>query len=86
VSARGDVRRMLLRRGWTEGEYAVLRKRAATWAGWSHGDSALSGPGRSRPGRQRSQWTVDFGADVPAAVIAAMAEAAAAPDGEMTDG
>lgn len=74
MSQRGDVRRMLLARGWDEGEYAVLHKAGATWAGIARGDSALSGQGRA-PWCQ--QWTVGFNRDVPARVIVAVCEAAA---------
>lgn len=77
MSRRGDVRRMLLARGWAEGEYAVLRKNGATWAGVGTGDSALSGPDRGRPGRTRGTWTVDFPGGVPAQVIVAACEATA---------
>lgn len=72
---RGDVRRMLLARGWAEERYAVLRKGGACWAGLDGGDSCLSGqPRASRRGF--GQWTVDFPAGVPATVVVAACEAA----------
>lgn len=74
MSDRLDVRRMLLRRGWTEdrGELCLLRKNGSVWAASGAGDSSVSGPS-SRGGL----WTVGFDYTVPARVIVATCEAAA---------
>lgn len=75
MALRLDVRRMLLKRGWTEetGEVSLLRKNGSVWAAANHaGDSSVSGP-TSRGG----EWTVSFDAGVPARVIVATCEAAA---------
>ncbi|MEX5711886.1 hypothetical protein AB1484_27225 [Parafrankia sp. FMc6] len=74
MSDRLDVRRMLLARGWDEKSTGMICKGDAVWAPWGSGDSALTSSGR---GPRRQRWTVDFGRDVPARVIVAMAEAAA---------
>lgn len=75
MSLRLDVRRMLLRRGWTEesGEVGLLRKNGSVWAATNYGgDSSVSGPS-SRGGL----WTVGFDNSVPARVIVATCEAGA---------
>jgi hypothetical protein len=74
MSERLDVRRMLLRRGWTEDSDIVclLRKSGCVWAAIGAGDSSVSGPS-SRGGL----WTVGFDNTVPARVIVATCEAAA---------
>jgi hypothetical protein len=70
MSLRLDVRRMLLRRGWTEGADLMLRKNGALWTTVNHcGDSGLDSPNRT--------WSVAFDSGVPARVIAAACEAAA---------
>lgn len=74
MSLRLDVRRMLLKRGWTEesGELCLLRKEGSVWAATGRGDSSVSGPaGRGE------LWTVGFDNSVPARVIVATCEAAA---------
>ncbi len=85
MSERLDVRRMLLRRGWTEGRDLMLRKNGALWAvGSDCGDSGLDAPD--------GKWSVAFDSGVPARVIVAACEAAvptrtrtASPaDGEQT--
>lgn len=74
MSDRLDVRRMLLRRGWTEdaAELCLLRKNGSVWAASGAGDSSVSGP-TSRG----DLWTVGFDNTVPARVIVATCEAAA---------
>lgn len=75
MSQRLDVRRMLLRRGWTEDHEGILRKGHALWAPTNNsGDSGLDGRG-ARGGRG-PRYTVEFSGDVPARVIAATCEAA----------
>lgn len=71
-----DVRRSLLRRGWTEDRNFLLRKGAATlYCGAP--DVFLSGPARGRPD---DEATVDFPSDTPAPVIVGAAEAWAERD------
>jgi hypothetical protein len=78
MSDRLDVRRMLLARGWAEQEGAlVLSKGGAEWACTGCRDSALTARTTGRRTGNAPSWTVDFGADVPARVIVAMAEEAA---------
>jgi len=74
MSVRLDVRRMLLRRGWTEdgSELGLLRKNGSVWATYGPGDSSVSGPTR-----RGDLWTVGFDNTVPARVIVAACEAAA---------
>lgn len=74
MSDRLDVRRMLLRRGWTEDPgLGAMRKNASTWAvGNDSGDGFLSGPSR-----RGGEYVVDFPSDTPARVIVAACEAAA---------
>jgi hypothetical protein len=70
MSERLDVRRMLLRRGWTEGRDRMLRKNGALWTCINDcGDSGLDSPDKT--------WTVEFDSGVPARVIVAACEAAA---------
>lgn len=77
MSERLDVRRMLLKRGWTEDRdlWPVLRKGGAHWAATNNkGDSGLGGPG--------GKFTVPFDSYVPARVIVAACEAAASGPGD----
>lgn len=70
MSDRGDVRRMLLKRGWTESN-GILRKNGAAWTPTNyHGDSGLDAPGKA--------YFVPFTVDVPARIITAIAEIVAA--------
>lgn len=70
MAERLDVRRMLLRRGWTEGsDLSVLRKNGALWAVTSDaGDSGLDG--------RDQKYTIAFDSGVPARVIVAACEEA----------
>lgn len=70
MSSRLDVRRMLLRRGWTEDREGFLHKGGALWTATNNaGDSGVDGPGK--------RWSVTFDNDVPARIIVATCEAAA---------
>ncbi|MFI6117442.1 hypothetical protein [Kitasatospora sp. NPDC051164] len=70
MSQRLDVRRMLLKRGWTEGPDGCLRKGSALWvASNDNGDSGLDGADGA--------YSIPFIADVPARVITAIAETVA---------
>jgi hypothetical protein len=66
---------MLLDRGWTADAdlTGLLRKNGSVWATYGPGDSSVSGPGR-----RGSEWPVAFDNTVPAKVIVATCEAAAA--------
>lgn len=78
MSARLDVRRALLRRGWREDQPLFLMK-AAVEVGCNSSDVFVSGPARRAVGRA----TVSAPSDVPTRVIVALCEAwAGAPDGE----
>lgn len=70
MADRLDVRRMLLRRGWSEdgGLPPVLRKNGAVWAAFA-GDSQLDGPD--------GKYSIAFGARTPARVIVTACEEAA---------
>ncbi|WP_062209496.1 hypothetical protein [Streptomyces sp. NBRC 109706] len=70
MSERLDVRRMLLRRGWTEDQHGVLRKGGAVVGSTAAGDAFLTGPGRGR----HDEFTADFPSDTPAQVIPAATE------------
>lgn len=74
MAERLDVRRMLLKRGWTQSsDFGPIRKNAATWAVTNNGgDGFLSGPSR-----RGGEYVVDFPSDTPARVIVAACEAAA---------
>lgn len=77
MSDRLDVRRMLLRRGWTEHRHGVIRKGHAVWAvANGAGDSFLDVPSR------RGTHVVEFPGGVPARVIVAACEAAASGPGD----
>lgn len=79
MSERLDVRRMLLRRGWTEGTDGCLRKNGALWAAHNTaGDSGLDATGAR--GHHSQRWNITFDAGVPARIITATCEAAAAPE------
>lgn len=71
MGERLDVRRMLLRRGWTEGsDLCVLRKNGAVWAlANTAGDSGLDG--------RDNKYSIAFDSGVPARVIVAACEEAA---------
>lgn len=72
MSERLDVRRMLLRRGWTEDRklWPVLRKNGAHWAPTNNcGDSGF--------GAAENEYTINFDSGVPARVIVAACEEAA---------
>lgn len=71
MSERLDVRRMLLRRGWTEDRgLGSLRKNGALWVVLNDcGDSGLDGLDR--------KYSVEFDSGVPARVIVGACEAAA---------
>ena len=67
MSHRLDVRRMLLKRGWTEDHDGVLHKYGAIWAPVNQaGDSGIDAAGAA--------YGLGFNADVPARVITAVAE------------
>jgi hypothetical protein len=70
MAERLDVRRMLLRRGWTEDPgLGKLRKNGALWAVTNDsGDSGLDGCNQ--------KYGIDFPSGVPARVIVAACEAA----------
>lgn len=71
MGERLDVRRMLLRRGWTEGsDLCVLSKNGTVWALANNaGDSGLDG----RDGK----YSIAFDSGVPSRVIVAACEEAA---------
>ena len=71
---RRDVQRMLLARGWIEGQFAgTLRKGSVVWASiGSYRDSALS----LHEGAH-AEFTIEFTSEIPASVIVASCEAAA---------
>lgn len=72
MAQRLDVRRMLLRRGWTEDHEGILRKNGALWCATNQsGDSGVEAAGCA--------YGVNFNADVPARIITAIAELIAAP-------
>jgi hypothetical protein len=63
MADRLDVRRMLLKRGWTEDRDGVCRKASASWTPFGVGTAA---------------YDIALGTDVPARVITAIAELVAA--------
>lgn len=78
MAERLDVRRMLLRRGWTEAQLGVIRKNGAVWSVVNDaGDSFLDGPARGGKGRA---FAAEFTGNVPARVIVAACEAAASQE------
>jgi hypothetical protein len=89
--SRGDVRRMLLTRGWTEptrgdlaGVIAVDPSDSVTWYNVADGESSLVGGSPTLPGGGRVGWEIKFYQDTPARVIAAACVAVAEQEASRT--
>jgi hypothetical protein len=67
MSERLDVRRMLLRRGWTEDHEGFLWRNGAMW-------TALNAAGDSGVTARERAYDIQFNGDVPARIITAIAE------------
>lgn len=86
LRSRGDVRRMLLARGWNEppgpggGAVGGVRdpRDRVTWYDVADGESTLVGGGPTRPDGGRTGWEVKFFQGTPAGVIVAACTAIAA--------